>query len=89
MAKEYGRAAATGIAGATGLEAGKTYIVTTAGSEDNTAGGGDVKNILIDRCGKSKLTRGDGTKQLQMMEQLLWLWRCFELVGNRGCCSYC
>ena len=56
-AKEYGRAAATGIAGATGLEAGKTYIVTTAGSEDNTAGGGDADAIDI----QAKAKRADGT----------------------------
>ena len=57
VVKEYGRAAATGIAGAAGLEANKTYIVTTAGSEDNTAGGGDADAIDI----KAKATRADGT----------------------------
>ena len=57
VAKEYGMAAATAIAGAAGLEANKTYIVTTAGSEDNTAGGGDADAIDI----KAKATRADGT----------------------------
>jgi flagellin len=58
VAKEYGRAAATAIAGAAGLEANKTYIVETAGSEDNTtAVGGDADAIDI----QAKAKRADGT----------------------------
>ena len=57
VAKEYGRAAATGIAGASGLEAGKTYIVTTAGTEDDTSAGGDADAKDI----QAKAKRADGT----------------------------
>jgi flagellin len=50
VAKAYGTAAATGITGATGLEANKSYIIQTADtSHDDTrdTGTGDANAILI------------------------------------------
>jgi flagellin len=65
-AKKYGTAEKTGITGATGLEAGKTYIVTTAGADDNTANGGDAEAIAIQAAatradGTTAIAQGDGT----------------------------
>jgi len=65
-AKKYGTAEKTGITGATGLEAGKTYIVTTAGADDNTANGGDAEAIAIQAAAKradgtTDIAQGDGT----------------------------
>ena len=65
--KTYGAAAKTGITTTQGLEAGKSYIVTTAGTKDDTRdpNDGDTEAIAIrdnsTQIGGAAHAKADGT----------------------------